>query len=130
MRIIVLSLLFLLSGCEITPDQMYDYDKVHYSDVPKVINEESTGISAYKRVEPPYPKGALKNGFEGYVGLSFDIDETGKAINIKIIDSKPSYMFESVSLRALMEWDFSRLVVDGIPQEQRGKTIMFNFELE
>ena len=130
LRLITLSLIFLLSGCQVTPDQMYDYDKVHYIDAPKVINEELTGISAYKKVEPPYPLGALKNGFEGYVKLSFDIDEAGKAINIEIIDSNPSYMFDSVSLRALMEWDFSKLVVDGIPRQQRGKTILFNFEFE
>ena len=130
LRKIVLSFLFLLSGCQITPDQMYDYSKVTYNDAPQVINEEAPAISVYKMVEPPYPTGALKNGIEGFVKLEFDIDEKGKAINIEIIDSKPSYMFEAVSLRTLMEWDFSRLVVDGVPQKQGHKNIEFKFEVD
>lgn len=82
------------------------------------------------RIEPQYPRTAALNEIEGYVTLTYDVDEEGRAINIKIVDAKPKGYFEKASRKALRKWKFK-------PQEEAGKKVAvlgqqvtLNFQME
>ena len=81
------------------------------------------------RVEPRYPAKALKRGAEGYVLMSFTIDETGRPVDIEITDAKPRRMFERNAIRALKKWKYQPKVIEGKAIAQVGQTVKLEFEL-
>ncbi|MFA0046027.1 energy transducer TonB [Vibrio sp. 10N.261.51.F11] len=81
------------------------------------------------RVEPRYPAKALKRGAEGYVIMSFTIDETGRPIDIQVTDANPRRMFEREAMRALKKWKYQPKVVDGKAIAQVGQTVKLEFKL-
>ncbi|MFA0194542.1 energy transducer TonB [Vibrio artabrorum] len=81
------------------------------------------------RVEPRYPAKALKRGAEGYVMMSFTIDETGRPVNIQVTDANPRRMFEREAVRALKKWKYQPKVVDGKAIAQVGQTVKLEFKL-
>lgn len=56
------------------------------------------------RVPPEYPTLAGWAGISGCVKLEFDISERGRMTNIRIVDSYPKGVFDSVARRALERW--------------------------
>ncbi|MEZ9038369.1 energy transducer TonB [Vibrio cyclitrophicus] len=82
------------------------------------------------RVEPRYPAKALKRGAEGFVSLSFTIDETGRPIDIEVIEANPRRMFEREAIRALKKYKYQPKVVDGKSTPQFGQTFTFEFKLD
>ncbi|MEZ9565142.1 energy transducer TonB [Vibrio artabrorum] len=81
------------------------------------------------RVEPRYPAKALKRGAEGYVMMSFTIDETGRPVDIQVTDANPRRMFEREAVRALKKWKYQPKVVDGKAIAQVGQTVKLEFKL-
>jgi len=81
------------------------------------------------RVEPRYPAKALKRGAEGFVIMSFTIDETGRPVDIKVTDANPRRMFEREAMRALKNWKYQPKVVDGKAIAQVGQTVKLEFKL-
>ncbi len=81
------------------------------------------------RVEPRYPAKALKRGAEGFVTLSFTIDETGRPTDIQVTDANPRRMFEREAMRALKKWKYQPKVVDGKAIAQVGQTVKLEFKL-
>ncbi|CAH6863765.1 Ferric siderophore transport system, periplasmic binding protein TonB [Vibrio chagasii] len=81
------------------------------------------------RVEPRYPAKALKRGAEGFVIMSFTIDETGRPIDIQVNDANPRRMFEREAMRALKKWKYQPKVVDGKAIAQVGQTVKLEFKL-
>ncbi|CAH6902634.1 Ferric siderophore transport system, periplasmic binding protein TonB [Vibrio chagasii] len=81
------------------------------------------------RVEPRYPAKALKRGAEGFVIMSFTIDETGRPIDIQVTDANPRRMFEREAMRALKKWKYQPKVVDGKAIAQVGQTVKLEFKL-
>ncbi|MEZ8879846.1 energy transducer TonB [Vibrio lentus] len=81
------------------------------------------------RVEPRYPAKALKRGAEGFVTLSFTIDETGRPMDIQITDANPRRMFEREAIRAMKKYKYQPKVVDGKATPQFGQTFTFEFKL-
>ncbi len=58
-------------------------------------------------VEPPdYPRGAFRNGLQGWVVVRLDVDSQGKTRNVKIVDSQPVSAFNRAARRAVREWRF------------------------
>jgi len=82
------------------------------------------------RVEPRYPRKALRLGKQGYVILSFDINQAGSVTNIQIIDAKPKRMFEREAKRALKKWKYKPMLVNGKPVSQIGQKIRLDFKME
>ncbi|MEJ6476884.1 TonB family protein [Pseudoalteromonas piscicida] len=58
-------------------------------------------------VLPDYPRETVRQGVEGWVWLEFDIDQSGKATNIEIIDSYPKHIFTASLLNAVEKWRYS-----------------------
>lgn len=81
------------------------------------------------RVEPVYPAKALKRSVEGFVTLSFTIDEMGKATNIKVVEAKPVRMFEREAIQAVKKWKYQPQIVDGQAISQNGQTITVEFKI-
>jgi protein TonB len=85
-------------------------------------------IPLYK-VKPQYPLRALRRSIEGRVTLKFDIDETGKVINVQIIDSQPKRIFDRAARKAIRRWKFQPKQVDGKAVRQTGMTQTIEFEI-
>ncbi|MGF1718928.1 energy transducer TonB [Vibrio kyushuensis] len=81
------------------------------------------------RVEPRYPAKALKRGAEGFVIMQFTIDETGRPIDIHILEANPRRMFEREAIRALKKWKYQPKVIDGKSIAQTDQTVRLEFKL-
>ncbi len=81
------------------------------------------------RVEPQYPAKALRRGIEGYVVMSFTIDETGRPTNIEVVEAQPIRVFERDAMRALRNWKYQPKMLDGKAVTQPGQTVKLEFKL-
>jgi len=65
------------------------------------------GISAISRVDPEYPKEAVKKGIEnGKVVAHVYVDEKGNVTEVKIISAEPPRVFDRAVVTALSQWKF------------------------
>lgn len=81
------------------------------------------------RIEPQYPIAAARDGKEGYVQLSFTINEIGGVEDIKIIKAEPKRLFDREAKRALRKWKYKPKMVDGKAVRQTGQTVQLDFNL-
>lgn len=81
------------------------------------------------RVEPRYPARAMKKGAEGYVVISFTIDQQGRPTDIKVTEAKPRRLFEREAIRALRKWKYQPKVVEGKAIAQVGQTVRLEFKI-
>lgn len=72
------------------------------------------------RVNPRYPRKALRRGLEGEVVLEFTVDANGDVVedSIRVISATPEGVFDRTSMRALSRWRFQ-------PRKQGGQAIPF-----
>lgn len=82
------------------------------------------------RMDPKYPVEAARDGREGWVRLSFTINEVGGVEDIKVLDAKPRRIFDRSAKRALARWKYKPKIVDGKPVKQPGMTVQLDFKLE
>lgn len=82
------------------------------------------------RVEPMYPSKARRQQKQGYVVVAYDISETGKAINVQIIEAVPKRTFEKEVKKAMRRWKFKPLIVNGKAQVQTQQQQRFEFKIE
>lgn len=67
---------------------------------------------------------------DGFVRLAFDINEQGKAINIKVIESHPKDKYDESAIETLKSWQYDPKVVDGMVIVQKDLTVQLNFKEE
>lgn len=82
------------------------------------------------RIEPKYPMAAQRNGTEGWVRLSFSINEVGGVEDVEIIEAQPKRVFNRAAKRALKRWKYKAKMVDGKPVKQTGLTVQLDFSME
>lgn len=82
------------------------------------------------RIEPKYPAQAARDGLEGWVKMSFTIDELGAVQDIEVVDAEPKRVFDREARRALSRWKYKPKVVDGKPVPQPGIMVQLDFKLE
>ena len=99
-------------------------------DLPVAGNSGEMMAMPLYRVQPRYPSKALRQGKQGYVVLSFDINEAGRVINIAVIEAKPKRLFEREAQRALKKWKYKPMLVNGEAVSQLGQKIRLDFQLE
>jgi protein TonB len=81
------------------------------------------------RIEPKYPIQAARDGKEGYVILSFTINEVGGVEDVKVIEAQPKRVFDKEARRALRKWKYKPKVVDGKAQRRPGLTVQLDFTM-
>jgi len=81
------------------------------------------------RIEPRFPIKAARDGKEGYVVLSFTINELGGVDDVKIIEAKPKRLFNKEARRALKRWKYKPKMVDGKAVKVFDETIRLDFNL-
>lgn len=82
------------------------------------------------RIEPKYPIQAARDGKEGWVKLSFSINEIGGVDDVEVIDAEPKRIFDKEAKRALRKWKYKPKVVDGKPMKQTGLTVQLDFKMD
>ena len=82
------------------------------------------------RIEPKYPIQAARDGKEGWVKLSFTINEIGGVEDVKVIEAKPKRVFDKEAKRALRKWKYKPKVVDGKSLVQTGLTVQLDFKMD
>ncbi|SFC29545.1 energy transducer TonB [Pseudoalteromonas denitrificans] len=81
------------------------------------------------RIEPKYPVQAARDGKEGWVQLSFTINEVGGVEDVKVINAEPKRIFDREAKRALRKWKYKPKVVDGKAMKQPGLQVQLDFKI-
>lgn len=81
------------------------------------------------RVTPKYPISAANNGIEGWVDLSFDINEIGQVENVKVVNAEPKKIFDRAAKRALKKWKYQAKVLNGKAVMQTGLSVRLDFNM-
>jgi len=79
----------------------------------------STNVIPLVRIPPVYPRRAANRRIQGWVKIEFTITKDGKVKDAKVIDSKPSSIFNRAALKAIRRWKFKPHIIEGEAQEQR-----------
>lgn len=79
---------------------------------PGPVNAEASPLL---RVEPVYPRRAARKRTEGWVELSFTIDEQGRVVDPQVVKAKPRRLFDEAALDAIKQWRFKPRLRDGRP---------------
>lgn len=82
-----------------------------------------------ERANPKYPIQAARDRVEGYVKLSFDINENGETANIQIIDEIPEKIFSKQAILAVSKWKYEPQVIKGKPIVQKMIAVQLDFKL-
>lgn len=91
---------------------------------------QSQQVVPLHRMEPRYPRRALRRKIEGYVVLSFSIDKTGVPTDIEVIDSEPKHIFDREARRALKRWKYQPQMVNGVPVKRAGQKVRLEFRMQ
>lgn len=81
-------------------------------------------------VQADYPHRALSRGIEGYVEVEFDVTKTGATENSRVVAANPERLFEKAALRAVKNWKYAPVTVNGEAQAYKGMLQRLVFEIE
>lgn len=79
---------------------------------------------------PSYPGAARRNSLEGWVLLSFSVDQNGQVHNIDVLDYEGSRLFIEAAREAVSRWSFEPGKIDGRPVTVTGIQQRIMFQLE
>jgi protein TonB len=82
-----------------------------------VMTGESVDDPPKATRRPPleYPRKAKQKGIEGYVVLNMLIDKTGQVVNVRVLESNPTGIFDEVATKGVNEWSFTPAKYKGQP---------------
>ena len=87
----------------------------------------NSGLIPLVKIQPKYPREALKAGKTGFVTVRLTVDEKGRVISAVIEESRPPRIFDAAAIQAVLKWKFKPRVIDGVAVKQVGlTTIEFN----
>lgn len=82
------------------------------------------------KVAPIYPRRALSRGIEGYVIVEFTVTKLGTTRDVRVIEAKPSGIFDRAAVQAASKFKYKPRVIDGEPIEVRGVPHKITFIIE
>lgn len=82
------------------------------------------------RTTPNYPSRAASRGIEGFVELSFTVDELGNVVDPVVLNAYPEGYFENAALQSIKRWRYSPATENGdpIPTLDVRQRIVFQME--
>ena len=86
-------------------------------------------LTTLTRIPPVYPIQARRRGIEGWVKVSFIVDENGDVGNVSILEADPENLFDRSVDRCVRAWRFKPGTVGGTPVRTQVETVI-RFELE
>jgi protein TonB len=86
-------------------------------------------LTVLTRIPPVYPLRARSRGIQGWVKVTFIVEETGEIRDIDIIAAEPEGVFEMSVRRCVAGWRFKPGTVGGMPVRARVETTI-KFTLE
>ncbi|AOE49390.1 TonB family protein [Kangiella sediminilitoris] len=82
-------------------------------------------LTVIEQPQAEYPKEAKKEGIEGYVNLTFDVNNQGRASNIRVEKSSNKGLFNKAAIDAIKQWRFADK-----DYGKRGRTYQMKFALD
>jgi len=77
-----------------------------------------------------YPRRAQRMEIEGYVVLSFDINEDGDLVDLRVDESKPRLIFDKAATQYMQKWKFEPPTINGDAVYVSDLSIRIPFRLE
>lgn len=81
------------------------------------------------RVDPEYPREAMRGRQQGWVEVEFTIGSNGTVSDARVVASRPSRIFDRAATRAVQEWRFEPRMENGQPVASRLRQ-RFDFRLD
>lgn len=75
-----------------------------------------------ERFAPDYPAIARQRRIEGWVELEYVVDANGRVVDVRVLDSYPTRIFDAAAERALRRWRFEPASRAGAPAPAVGRT--------
>jgi len=82
------------------------------------------------QINPEYPVPAARDGIEGWVLLSFTINEIGAVEDVVVIDAEPKRVFDKSAKKALRKWKYQPKSINGKKVKQTGLTVQLDFKMD
>ena len=82
--------------------------------------DPACGLVALVKIQPKYPREALKEGKTGFVTVKLSVREDGSVISAIIKESSPPRIFDAAAIQAVLKWKFKPRLIDGVPVKQAG----------
>ncbi|MBS0194862.1 MAG: energy transducer TonB [Proteobacteria bacterium] len=79
------------------------------------INANDHGPRLSQRVQPQYPRQALRDGVEGSVRVRVMIDEQGNVSDVQVVYGSGSNLLDRAALDAVREWHYQPAIHHGQP---------------
>lgn len=86
--------------------------------------------SAVVRIDPKYPPEAARDGIEGWVKLSFSVDQSGAVTDVVVLDAQPKRIFDREAIKALKSWKYQPQIQQGKAVMQRNMQVQLDFSLD
>lgn len=78
------------------------------------------------RIEPKYPIQAARDGINGYVVLSYAVDENGRTTDIELVEASDP-IFVGPAAKALSKWRYAPKKIDGTLAKETGMSVKLEF---
>jgi len=86
-------------------------------------------IETIKDVAPTFPRMAVRTNAQGYVVLAYNLDASGKPVDIKVVEEQPKRTFTASAINALKASRFSVVDDAGTAYAVKGLSRRYDFQL-
>lgn len=80
---------------------------------------QAASLKRLREVAPVYPRGAARDGTEGWVQVEFTITPDGTTQDLRVRNSEPAQVFDKAALDSVGKWRFEPIRKNGAPVAQR-----------
>lgn len=125
----------VISGNALAQELSIPCDEVEKKALEEAKENEVTRITAFQpampieRANPRYPAQAARKGQEGWVRMSYVVDEEGRVKDPVVDDFFGNSAFKKSALSAVKKWKFEPAVKDGEPTQQCHQSVQMDFVL-